>query len=223
MPSFTPIQLYEGLLAHFGPRHWWPGESPIEVAVGAVLTQNTAWRNVEKAIVNLKAANCLSLAALERLPEAELAALIRPAGYYNLKAKRLKALLAYFRAEAGSELPGRLATKSTAVLRQDLLATYGIGPETADSILLYALQRESFVIDTYTKRSSARLGLCAPEVDYHALQAFYVAALPVDLALYNDFHAQFVALGHHYCHPRPLCPLCPLAAHCPQSGLSTKP
>lgn len=219
MTPLTPQAIYEALYAHFGHRHWWPGESPFEIAVGAVLTQNTSWKNVEKAIANLKAEGLLSQTALAALPEERLAALIRPAGYYNLKAKRLRALLAYFQANAGSRLPGRLARKPTPLLRAELLATYGIGPETADSILLYALSRETFVIDAYTKRSCSRLGLCPPEIDYHELQGYFLDSLPRDLALYNDFHAQFVALGHTYCRPTPRCPLCPLAARCPQGQL----
>jgi len=209
------IDIYAKLLEHFGPRGWWPARTRFEVCVGAVLTQNTAWRNVERAIGNLRSARALTPHSILALPDESLAQLIRPAGYFNIKTRRLKALVAFLDAEGGPTLRG-FDSWPDMELREALLGVYGVGPETADSILLYALGRPFFVVDAYTRRIAARLGLTSPKADYDELQRFFCEHLPVDIALYNDFHAQLVILGNSYCHPRPLCPGCPLNALCPK-------
>lgn len=198
------LQVYRRLLARFGPRHWWPARTPFEVAVGAVLTQNTAWVNVERAIANLQGAHLLSPRRLLALPTPRLARLIRPAGYFNLKAKRLKAMVAWW--VSGTEGARHLAT-----LRRELLAVYGVGPETADSILLYALKRPIFVIDAYTQRIFARHGWVSWGADYETLQRLFMSTLPPDVPLYNEYHALLVELGKTLClKRRPRCAQCPL-------------
>jgi endonuclease-3 related protein len=194
----------------FGPQRWWPARTPLEVVVGAILTQNTAWSNVAAAIKNLKGAGVLSFKALADLPEKRLARLIRPAGYFNIKARRLKHFLAYF----GRRYQGRferMRRGATPFLREELLAVNGIGPETADSILLYALKRPVFVVDAYTKRIFSRHGLCASDEDYHALQKLFQAALPRDEGIFNEYHALIVACAKEFCRKvRPRCGACPL-------------
>lgn len=204
------LQIYNLLSDRFGPQHWWPGDTPFEVAVGAILTQNTNWSNVEKALDNLKQAGCFSAAQLYALPQERLAEHIRPAGYFRRKAERLRHFLTWLCEEYGADL-SNLASLSTASLREDLLAIKGIGPETADSILLYALERPSFVVDTYTARIAVRHGLIEPPFDYHNLQALFVDHLPQEVALYNEYHALIVATGKHFCKPKPRCEGCPLS------------
>ncbi|MDR0338750.1 MAG: endonuclease III domain-containing protein [Desulfovibrio sp.] len=208
---------YLALLERLGPSRWWPGESPFEVAVGAVLVQNTAWRNVEKALASLKAKKALDPASLLRMPEAELHEALRPSGYFRLKAGRLRNLLAYFAEHAGwDKAPGNLALsflkrKSTERLRRELLAVKGIGAETADAVLLYALDRPSFVVDAYTRRIFSRHGLVPPDIAYEDLREFFMRALPEDRALYNEYHALIVRLGNAFClKSRPRCAECPL-------------
>ena len=210
--------IYGRLADRFGPRGWWPARSRFEVCVGAVLTQNTAWRNVENAIENLRRAGRLSARGILELGHDELAALIRPAGYFNVKARRLRALTTFLHKNGGSSL-GRFKAVPTGELRARLLEVYGVGEETADSILLYALDRPVFVIDAYTRRISARLGLTDESVTYGGLQAFFTRHLPQDTALFNDYHAQLVALGNRACRPRPLCSQCPLDDLCPKVGV----
>jgi endonuclease-3 related protein len=203
------LKVYELLLAHFGPLHWWPGETPFEVMVGAILTQNTAWTNVEKAIACLKSENLLSPEAVLKADMRKLKRLIRSSGYYNQKAIKLKAFVKfYMRDYGGSEK--RMAAQDTEALREALLGVKGIGPETADSILLYALDKPVFVVDAYTRRAFHRLGFLPPDADYHAAQEFFTSHLPADLALYNDFHAQIVYLGKDFCRTKPRCAQCPL-------------
>jgi len=200
--------IYNRLLAHFGPQHWWPGDSPFEIMVGAVLTQNTNWSNVEKAIANLKAAGLLAPAALAALPVAELAELIRPAGYHNLKAARLKNLLALIAAH-GIEA---LLAQPTHILRELLLSVKGIGPETADSILLYAANRPIFVVDAYTHRILFRHGLMSEDCDYFQMQELFMSHLEEDAALFNEYHALIVRVGKEFCRKStPNCAACPLA------------
>lgn len=202
--------VYRLLRASFGLQHWWPGETPFEVMVGAVLTQNTAWSNVEKAILQLKRARACSHRALLRMPVARLASLIRPAGYFNVKARRLKSLVVFLEKTCGGDL-SVLQKRKTGVLRRQLLSVNGVGPETADSILVYALGRRSFVIDAYTKRIFSRHRLLEAEEDYESWRLVFEAALPSQLTLYNDFHAQIVRLGKQFCRPRqPACETCPL-------------
>lgn len=212
----TWISIHDALLDHFGPQHWWPGETPFEVMVGAVLTQNTAWTNVERAIVALKTHNALSTTAILGLPDAELANLIRPAGYFNIKTRRLKALCQFLLENHVAEAPEQLAGKFTLTeLRARLLTVHGVGEETADSILLYALDLPSFVVDTYTRRSFTRIGLLTGDEPYATIQARFHAALPTNRALFNEYHALIVALGKHYCRPKPHCAGCPLLTLCP--------
>lgn len=202
---------YRRLRRHFGHQQWWPGDTPFEVCVGAILTQNTAWTNVEKAIANLKRAGKLTPHALHRLRQPELARLIRPSGYFNIKARRLKAFIEFLFAEYGGSV-ARMADEPLATLRPKLLAVSGIGPETTDSILLYALDKPIFVVDAYTKRVLARHDLIKPTATYHEIQELFHRALgTVSRELFNDFHAQFVAVGKTYCKSRvALCDGCPL-------------
>ncbi|TCJ11825.1 endonuclease III domain-containing protein [Parasulfuritortus cantonensis] len=206
---------YQRLAARHGPQHWWPGETPFEVMVGAVLTQNTAWTNVERAIANLKAAGLLDCAAILACPDAELAAAIRPAGYFNVKAGRLKALCRFLAERGVAAAPERLAGQAgQAELRDALLAVSGVGPETADSILLYALGLPSFVVDAYTRRAYARLGLLRGDESYAEIQTLFERHLARDVGLYNEYHALIVRLGKEHCRPRPRCPDCPLKEIC---------
>lgn len=206
----TSNKVYEILLDKLGPQHWWPGESALEVMIGAVLVQNTAWKNVERAINNLKEENLLEVNRLWQLPAEELAELIRPAGYYRLKTKRLRSLLEFLLKEyEGSIEAMRDADMHT--LREQLLGVKGIGPETADSILLYALDKPTFVVDTYTHRIFARHGWVPYDYDYHQLQEHLTSELPCDLGVYNEMHALLVNIGHHYCRKsQPQCDACPL-------------
>ena len=216
--GFAFQDVYDRLLALRGPQHWWPGETPFEVAVGAVLTQNTSWTGVERAIAGLKVAGALAPGPLLALPHETLAALIRPAGCFNVKARRLRALVRFLVDEVGGD-PTRLATGGLAVRRAQLLAVPGVGRETADSILLYAAGRPIFVVDAYTRRLFGRLGAVDPTADYDRLRAAIEGALPRDAALFNDFHAQIVAHGKDPCRPRPRCDDCILAARCPRVGV----
>jgi endonuclease-3 related protein len=192
--------VYERLLAAYGAQGWWPGETPFEVIVGAILTQSAAWVNVEKAIGNLKAAGALSPEALHALDEGEIARLIRPSGYFNAKARKLKAFVEMVHARFDGDL-GSLLALPMGELRALLLSTHGIGPETADSIVLYAAGQPSFVIDAYTRRIFSRIGVCpAPSIpqgerEYEGWQAMFMAALPGDARLFNEYHALIVAHG----------------------------
>ena len=205
-------EMYDALVARFGHRGWWPGDSPFEVCVGAILTQNTAWKNVAKAIENLKAAEALDPFVLHSMPEEDLAKLIRPAGYYNVKARRLKNLLGLIVEQYGGDLDSLFSLPSDE-LRIRLLSVNGVGFETADSIILYAAGKPIFVIDAYTGRVLKRHGLVDQQADYATMQKFFHRLLPRNTDLYNDFHAQIVAVGHHYCKKKPLCEECPLAGY----------
>jgi endonuclease III related protein len=236
---------YPLMRERFGHQHWWPGDTPFEVCVGAILVQNTSWSNVERAIANLKSARVLSARKLFALPEANLAGLIRPAGYFNVKARRLRSFLHVLVEEFAGDL-GRLFTGDTAAVRERLLAINGIGPETADSLLLYAGGHHSFVIDAYTKRIFERHGFGGTGVspvcfgahgrdarattavqgavraasnvggDYASLKRLCEAALnqkrgAARLDYWQDYHAQLVMVGKHFCRPRdPRCEACPL-------------
>lgn len=214
-PPLNPFEaVYRQLLAAFGPQGWWPADTPFEVMVGAVLTQRTSWRNVEQAIARIKASGPFEPRALLALPAGALAELIRPAGFYRLKAQRLEAFLAYFVRRYGGDA-GRMRARPASTLRAELLAVNGIGPETADCVLLYALGKPTFVVDAYTRRIFGRLKLVGADGDYHDLQARFMEALPEDAALYNEYHALIVALGKAACRPRPVCGRCPLQGMCP--------
>lgn len=203
------IQIYELLYEYFGPQKWWPGDTQFEIIVGAVLTQNTNWANVEKAIANLKAANALSPEVLYRMPPEQIAPLIKPAGYFNIKAKRLKNLLSWLFEQYGGRLKS-LEQINTSVLREELLNIRGIGPETADSILLYAFARPLFVVDAYTARIMARHELIEPPFDYQQLQQLFESNLGEDVQMYNEYHALIVRTGKEFCKPKAKCPNCPL-------------
>ncbi|MFN8096247.1 MAG: endonuclease [Vicinamibacteria bacterium] len=219
-PRRLPLPaLYQLLRARFGHAGWWPGDGPFEVCVGAVLVQNTSWRNVEKALAVLRGRGLLSFEALARLDERRLAPLVRSSGVYRVKARRLRALLDFIGERCGGRVEAMRAWDA-AEARAALLGVHGIGRETADSIALYAAGHPLFVIDAYTRRILARLGLARGDEPYDALQALFHRRLPRDPALYNDFHAQLVALGKDFCRPRPRCPGCPLAAVCARRGVA---
>lgn len=204
------LDIYQALFDFFGPQRWWPGETPLEILVGAVLTQNTNWTNVSKAIDNLKRDNLLALATLVELPTPLLAERIRPSGYYNLKAVRLQNLLRHIAATADS-VEDYFKGRATATLREELLGIKGIGPETADSILLYAGNKPTFVVDAYTHRILNRHGLVADDSDYHELQALFLDHLDEDVALFNEYHALIVCTAKEFCRKgNPRCDACPL-------------
>lgn len=213
MPPGRPSDLmaYHRVLADkLGPQHWWPAETPFEVIVGAILTQNTSWKNVEAAITNLKREKLLSPLAIEKVSVPRLERLIRSSGYFRQKAKKLKAFVRFLRLEYGGAL-NRMFRTPTAELREKLLGVHGVGPETADSILLYAARKEVFVVDAYTKRILSRHGWTEEDVDYEEMRSLVENNLPRDVSLYNEFHAQFVQVGKNWCRPRdPRCSECPL-------------
>jgi endonuclease-3 related protein len=203
------IRIYLALARHFGPQEWWPARSGIEVAVGAILTQNTAWANVERALDRLRARGLLSPERLHQLSESRLAMLIRPSGTYRVKASRLKAFLRFLHGRYAGALSS-MAGVPLERLRRALLSVHGIGPETADSILLYAIGRPIFVVDQYTRRVLSRHRLIAPDISYEELQKFFTSRLPSDPALFNEYHALLVAVGKKYCRRVPRCDRCPL-------------
>lgn len=204
------------LLAAYGHQNWWPASSRFEVLVGAVLTQNTAWINVEKAIANLRAAGLLEAHKLLAVPTPELAAVIRPAGTFNIKAERLHALCRWFTEQGGFP---ELDTQPTPTLRMSLLAVRGVGRETADAMLLYAFQRPVFVVDAYTRRIFARLGLVEDEPHYETLRERVEDAAPDDTDWFNEMHALLVAHAKTHCRLRPHCTACPLRVDCPSADM----
>jgi len=203
------LSIYDRLYDRFGPQHWWPGETPFEVAVGAVLTQNTNWGNVEKAIGNLKKAGKLNPMALYHMQAGRLAPLVRPAGYFNIKAKRLKNFNDFLVGEYGGSMEN-LKEEALTSVREKLLSINGIGPETADSIILYALEKPVFVIDAYTKRVLSRHHIMEHEATYDEFQGLFHAGLRKDAGLFNEYHALLVRLAKEYCRTKPLCTGCPL-------------
>ena len=203
------IEIYQLLYDAFGPQHWWPGDNRIEIITGAILTQNTNWTNVEKAINNLKAVDCLSAEKLHNIELSKLAELIRPAGYYNVKAKRLKNFLDWLFENYDGNLT-ELENLNTGQFREELLAVKGIGRETADSILLYAFERPVFVVDAYTARITIRHRLIEPDADYEQLRYLFESNLPEDIQLFNEYHALLVRTGKEFCRPKAKCPSCPL-------------
>ncbi len=216
------LRVYRRLRDRYGHAQWWPGESSFEVCVGAILVQNTAWANVERTLALLRARSLLSFDALSRLSASRLAPLLRSSGTFRVKARRLRAFLDFLGAEYGGRVEG-MARERAPVLRGKLLAVAGIGPETADSIALYAAGKSLFVVGAYTRRVFSRLGLLpAPRTrprGYDEMQRFLMDRLPRDAALYNDYHAQLVRLGKEHCRPRPRCDGCPLDDLCPRHGL----
>ena len=201
---------YRRLWAHFGPQHWWPGDTRFEVILGALLTQNTSWRNAEIALGNLRRRRLLSPRKLGCLSAVRLSRLLRPSGYYRQKTRTVRSFLRYLEKRCAGSL-NRLFRQPTPSLRAELLSLPGVGPETADSILLYAGQRPVFVIDDYTRRVLDRHGLAPAAAGYAELQHLFQHSLPPDPALYNEYHALLVAVGKTYCHrQQPNCPACPL-------------
>jgi endonuclease-3 related protein len=212
----TLLQVYDRLLAYLGPQNWWPGDSPLEVLIGAVLVQNTSWANAEKAIDNLREADLLDVHALAETTQDELEVLLRPAGYFRQKSARLRNVLAYVVDRRHGSLES-MAAATTATLREELLAIKGIGPETADAILLYALEKPSFVVDTYTHRILARHNWIDAEADYHQIKDHFESELPDDPALFNEYHALLVQVGKQYCKKSdPKCDECPLQEWLPE-------
>ncbi len=201
--------IYRAMERALGPQGWWPGRTRFEVIVGAILTQNTAWTNVARAIARLRRARVLRPEALAALPTPRLARLIKSSRYYRTKAARVKGFLRFLRVRYGLNLSRMLAQRPS-ILRQELLAVPGIGPETADSILLYARRVPTFVVDAYTRRILARHGLIPSDATYDVVQALFTSNLPPDAALYNEYHALLVAVGKNYCRPAPRCATCPL-------------
>lgn len=190
------MELYERLLAAYGPQRWWPADTPFEVIVGAVLTQNTSWRNVAKAVACLKEAALLDLESIAALPVTELAGLIRSSGFFNVKARRLRNLCCWLQGQGGMDA---VARRRTEPLRRQLLAVNGIGPETADDILLYAFERPVFVVDNYTRRLLRDLGLAEGGEDYETLRRVFESRLPPDPVLYNEYHALIVRHAKEKC------------------------
>ncbi len=216
MPAPASLHwLNERLQEHFGPQHWWPAETPFEVMVGAILTQNTAWSNVEKAISNLRQANALSVDAIASAAPATLAEWIRPSGYFNIKAERLQAFCRWYHLQG--EFEG-LKTLNTAQLRIALLSVHGVGPETADDMLLYAFERPVFVIDAYTRRLFSRLCLIEGDERYDEIRTMVEESFGrgrASIKLFNELHALIVAHAKDYCRKKPQCSGCPLSRRCP--------
>jgi len=213
----TLKEVFDRLYAAYGPRHWWPAQSPFEVLIGAVLVQNTAWQNVEKAIDRLRGDDLLEPHALYAVPVEELEELIRPVGYFRIKARRLRNVLEFLVDRYDGSLEAMFQT-GLAELREGLLQVKGIGPETADSILLYAGGLPAFVVDAYTHRVLARHGWIGFDADYYQIQDYFLSGLPQDAALFNEYHALLVEVGKRHCHKHPRCEGCPLAEMLPPGG-----
>lgn len=203
--------IYDRLYERYGPQGWWPGRTRFEIIVGAILTQNTAWTNVEKAIRNLRVAGVLTPDKMHRLGSKRLAALIRPAGYYNIKTKRLKSFLNFLSDRYEGSLD-RMSRLDTPLLRSELLGINGVGPETCDSILLYAFNRPVFVVDAYTKRIFSRHAFFSEDATYDEVQAIFMGALPCRTELFNEYHALVVKLAKECCRKAPKCGKCPIKA-----------
>jgi endonuclease-3 related protein len=214
------LEAYEKLFAKYGPQQWWPAQTKFEVLVGAVLVQNTAWRNVEKALENVREAGVLDPHRLHQLPVEELAELIRPAGYYRVKAQRLRNLLKLVVEQYDGDLDAMFSGPPD-ILREELLAVRGVGPETADAILLYAGEKPAFVVDTYAQRVLARHGWIDFDADYHMIQEHILSELPSDVRLYNEYHALLVRVGKDHCKTAPKCEGCPLQELLPDGGPRT--
>jgi len=204
------IEMFELMFNHQGPLNWWPGEDTFEIMIGAILTQNTAWKNVEKAITQMKEKKILSPEAILTIDEEELSQVIRPSGYHRIKAKRLKDFVKFIFEKYGANLI-KMKTRPLYALRDELLSIKGIGAETADSILLYALEKPICVVDAYTKRILYRHKIISSSKDdYEDIQKLFMENLETDVALFNEFHAQIVNIGKNYCKREPKCELCPL-------------
>jgi endonuclease-3 related protein len=207
------MAVYRRLFERFGPLHWWPADTPFEVCIGAILTQNTAWTNVEKAIVALRQAAIMTPAAVRDVDTEDLAQLIRPAGYFNVKSVRLKDFVTWLFLHHRGSLE-RMFAGDWRTLRMELLQVRGIGPETADSILLYAGNMPTFVVDAYTRRLFHRLGLLPEDAGYDEARDMFVKHLPADTPLFNEYHALIVEQCKQFCRKKPLCKGCPLLDNC---------
>jgi endonuclease-3 related protein len=221
-PTKSPLlAYYNALFAAYGPQHWWPGRTRFEIIVGAILVQNTAWTNVEPAIANLRRARLLTPGTIETYPFAKLAQLIRSSGYFRQKAKKLRAFVRFLRKEHQGSL-NKMFRTPTAALREQLLEVHGIGPETADAILLYAGEHPVFVVDAYARRLLERHKLAEPRHGYEYLRRFFESNLPADPALYNEFHALIVHAGKHYCRAKnPRCSECALHSLLPENAVAS--
>ena len=207
------LNIYQSLLDYYGPRNWWPAETPFEVIIGAILTQNTNWNNVEKAIINLRHADVLTIDAILNLQRKTLEQLIRPSGFFRQKAERLQLFCRYLQEHHQGSLE-RLFDQELNLVRDELLGLKGIGPETADSILLYAGQLPSFVVDAYTQRLFGRLGILSGKEKYSHVRDFFMSNLPEDIQLYNEYHALIVIHCKDFCRKKPLCQECPCTDIC---------
>lgn len=205
------IEVYYSLLNVYGHRNWWPAEGPFEVIIGAILTQNVSWNNASKAIDNLKAAGKLDPIALYKSSPHEIAPLIKPSRFYNMKALKIKNFMDFYFKEYGGDMIA-MSSDDPAVLRKKLLSVKGLGRETVDCILLYACGKPVFVVDAYTKRIFLRYGILKGDPSYDEIQGYFMANLPADTALYNDYHAQIVHLGNSICKSTPCCGACPIAS-----------
>jgi len=203
------MNIYRKLYQAYGSRDWWPGETSFEVMIGAILTQNTSWRNVEKAIQKLKEKGVLNPKGIRRLKKSELASLIKSSGYYRIKADRLKCFVDFLFEEYNGNIK-RMGRERLGEMREKLLGVNGIGPETADSILLYGLKKPIFVVDAYTKRIFSRHGVISEKASYDEIQKLFMDHLPLDEKLFNEYHALLVYLGKTVCRKMPECDLCPL-------------
>ena len=212
------MRYFAAMSQNLGPMRWWPARTPFEVIVGAILTQNTSWGNVERAIANLRSAQMLTPSAIAAARMARLAALVRPSGYFRQKARKLKAFVRFQQREYGGSLK-RMFDTPTEILREKLLSVHGIGPETADSILLYAGKHAVFVVDAYTHRIFGRHGITNGEPEYENVRALVEAALPRDSQLFNEFHALVVNTGKNWCRKKePRCAECPLGSLLPENS-----
>ncbi len=211
MPKLTTV--YNKLRSHYGSQDWWPAETPFEVILGAILTQNTNWNNVEKAIANLRQADALTLDAILCLDREALEQLIRPSGFFRQKAERLQLFCSHIREQHNGSLDHLFGQKLD-VAREELLSLKGIGPETADSILLYAGQRPSFVVDAYTQRLFGRLGVFSGKEKYDEIRALFMGNLPREISLYNEYHALIVLHCKEFCRKTPRCQGCPCGDIC---------
>jgi endonuclease-3 related protein len=203
------LDIYNRLFQTYGPQSWWPGDSPEEVAIGAILTQNTNWENVQKAIDNLKRENLLQIESIAQVSEERLSSLIRPSGFFNQKTRRLKTFVHFLITRYDGSFT-RMGLADTERLRAELLSLNGVGPETADSILLYALNKPIFVVDAYTKRILSRHGLIEEKATYETVQRLFHRTLPQDVQLFNEYHALIVMLAKTHCRAKPICKGCPL-------------
>jgi endonuclease-3 related protein len=211
------LDAYQALLERWGSQHWWPTRTRMEMMLGAILTQNTAWGNVELALAQLRKNNALNFLTLENTPTELIAEWIRPAGYFNQKADYIKGMVNSIRTQFDGSLT-QLFSLDTPTLRKELLSWKGIGPETADSILLYAAKRPVFVVDAYTRRFLSRHGWAAEKASYDSISKTFTNALPKDVQLYNEYHALIVRLGKEYCKTKPRCAGCPLEKYLQQNN-----